>query len=101
MVHDALLGDGENRHDSAPDSRARQLRCPTPRAWTILSSIRSGVWVGSTQHELQEDGRYVIVLEGIVRFRIQREIEQIRGYRRVEADLTEFEIDLTARRAAD
>ena len=45
------------------------------------------------QHELQEDGRYLIVLEGVVRFRILRELEPVRGYRRVEADFTEFEID--------
>lgn len=45
------------------------------------------------QHELQEDGRYLIVLEGTVRFRILRELEQVRGYRRVEADFAEFEID--------
>jgi len=45
------------------------------------------------QHELQEDGRYLIVLEGIVRFRILRELELVHGYRRVKADFTEFEID--------
>ena len=46
-----------------------------------------------SQHELQEDGRYLIVLEGIVRFRVRRELEPIHGYRRVEADFAEFEID--------
>lgn len=45
------------------------------------------------QYELQEDGRYLIVLEGVIRFRIMRELEPVRGYRRVEADLAEFEID--------
>ena len=38
------------------------------------------------QHELQADGRYLIVLEGAIRFRILRELEPVRGYRRVEAD---------------
>jgi uncharacterized protein len=46
------------------------------------------------QHELQEDGRYLIVLEGFVRFRILSELEPVRGYRRVEVDFAEFEIDL-------
>jgi Lon protease-like protein len=46
-----------------------------------------------TQHELQTDGRYLIVLEGVVRFRILRELEPARGYRRVRADFAEFEID--------
>jgi len=45
------------------------------------------------QHELQADGRYLIVLEGVIRFRILRELETVRGYRRVEADFVEFEID--------
>ena len=45
------------------------------------------------QYELQSDGRYLIVLEGIVRFRILRELESVRGYRRVKADFGEFEID--------
>lgn len=45
------------------------------------------------EHELQVDGRYLIVLEGIVRFRILGELEPVRGYRRVRADFSEFEID--------
>ena len=45
------------------------------------------------EHELQPDGRYLIVLEGIVRFRILGELEPVRGYRRVRANFTEFEID--------
>lgn len=45
------------------------------------------------QHERQADGRYLIVLEGVIRFRILRELEPARGYRRVRADLAEFEID--------
>lgn len=45
------------------------------------------------QHERQPDGRYLIVLEGVVRFRIVSETEPVRGYRRVEADFAEFEID--------
>lgn len=45
------------------------------------------------QSELQEDGRYLIVLEGVIRFRIIRELKPVRGYRRVTADIAEFEID--------
>ena len=45
------------------------------------------------QHELQADGRILIVLEGVVRFRTLSELEPIRGYRRVRADFAEFEID--------
>lgn len=52
------------------------------------------------RHELQEDGRYLIVLQGVVRFRILRELEPVRGYRRVAADFSEFESDRQADEAA-
>ncbi len=45
------------------------------------------------QHEREEDGRYLIVLAGEVRFRVLEEIESMHGYRRVRADFAEFEID--------
>lgn len=45
------------------------------------------------KHELQEDGRYLIVLKGTARFRILDEVEKTNGYRRVRADFGEFEID--------
>lgn len=45
------------------------------------------------QCERQADGRYHIVLKGIGRFRILRELESRRGYRRVAADLLEPETD--------
>jgi Lon protease-like protein len=48
------------------------------------------------QHELQSDGRYLIVLEGLIRFRILDELEPVRGYRRVRADFTEFAVDRSA-----
>jgi len=40
--------------------------------------------------EQQEDGRYVIVLRGISRFRTLRELPLHRGYRQVEVDYSEF-----------
>jgi hypothetical protein len=40
--------------------------------------------------EQQADGRYVIVLRGVSRFRITRELPLHRGYRRVEADYSQF-----------
>jgi len=52
------------------------------------------------QSEQQADGRYLIVLEGVVRFRIVRELKQVRGYRRVSADFAEFEIDRSAAKPA-
>ncbi len=44
--------------------------------------------------EPQRDGRYLIVLQGVSRFRIRAELPLHRGYRRVEADYAEFAADL-------
>jgi Lon protease-like protein len=45
------------------------------------------------QSELQPDGRYLILLRGVSRFRIQSELPLHRGYRRVMADDSEFAAD--------
>jgi Lon protease-like protein len=44
--------------------------------------------------EPQDDGRYLLVLRGVSRFRVRRELELKRGYRRVAADYSEFGRDL-------
>lgn len=44
--------------------------------------------------EPQPDGRYLIVLKGISRFRVREELPLVRGYRRVQADYGEFAGDL-------
>lgn len=41
-----------------------------------------------------EDGRYLVTLTGLIRFNVAKEIEPVRGYRRVRADLTQFQGDL-------
>ena len=41
-----------------------------------------------------DDGRYLITLTGLIRFGVQVELEVMRGYRRVRADLAKFELDL-------
>jgi Lon protease-like protein len=46
------------------------------------------------QAERQPDGRYLILLKGLCRFRIRRELPLHRGYRRVEAGYAEFDTDL-------
>lgn len=40
--------------------------------------------------EPQDDGRYLIVLRGVSRFRVRQELPLHRGYRRVVADYSEF-----------
>lgn len=42
-----------------------------------------------------EDGRYLIALTGVCRFRIEREIEGFTPYRRVDVDWSDFEQDLS------
>ncbi|MDO9709863.1 LON peptidase substrate-binding domain-containing protein [Paracraurococcus lichenis] len=41
-----------------------------------------------------EDGRLLITLTGVIRFRVAEELEMRRGYRRVRADYAGFEADL-------
>jgi Lon protease-like protein len=43
-----------------------------------------------------EDGRYLITLTGVIRFRIVTELEMRRGYRRARADFSRFLTDLAA-----
>ncbi len=46
------------------------------------------------ESERQEDGRYLIVLKGLSRFRVVKELEpSVGGYRRVEGDIGGFEHD--------
>lgn len=44
--------------------------------------------------EPQSDGRYLILLKGVSRFRVDVELPTCRGYRRVRADYGEFAADL-------
>ena len=43
--------------------------------------------------EPQPDGRYLILLRGVSRFRVREELDLERGYRRVVADYVEFRAD--------
>jgi len=47
-----------------------------------------------------EDGRYLIVLEGVMRLRVVRELEMAAPYRVAQADYAGFEQDLTPGRLA-
>jgi len=44
--------------------------------------------------EPQDDGRYLILLRGVSRFRVREELEERKGYRRVRAAFAEFHADL-------
>lgn len=48
-----------------------------------------------------EDGRFLITLTGVSRFRVRRELEPRRGYRLIEPDWTRFTEDLVASEDAE
>jgi hypothetical protein len=47
-----------------------------------------------------DDGRYLITLAGVARFKLRDELASLRGYRRVAADWTPFADDLTPEKVA-
>ena len=49
-----------------------------------------------TQFMETEDGRYVITLTGLIRFRVQEELGMRDGYRRVRPDFSSYIEDITA-----
>jgi Lon protease-like protein len=93
MVADALEGERHigmiqpfvPRADNWP---ALELPPENPELYTVGCAGRI------ERSEPQPDGRYEIVLRGIGRFRVRRELPPVRGYRRVEADYSEFTADL-------
>ncbi len=46
--------------------------------------------------ERQDDGRFLILLRGVMRFRVERELELRRGYRQVRASYDPFAEDVAA-----
>lgn len=47
-----------------------------------------------TQFQETEDGRYLLTLRGICRFRVEEEISPLHGYRRIKADWSNFKSDM-------
>lgn len=54
-----------------------------------------------TQFEETDDGRYIINLSGLIRFRIAEELPPLDGYRRVQPDFTAYINDMAADITAD
>ncbi|MGO4721836.1 MULTISPECIES: LON peptidase substrate-binding domain-containing protein [unclassified Inquilinus] len=54
-----------------------------------------------TSFDETDDGRYLITLTGLCRFRVAAELEERRGYRRVRPDWTGFAADMAAPAAAE
>jgi Lon protease-like protein len=67
-----------------------QLQVPAPAVFSVGCAGRI------VSFDETDDGRYQITLAGICRFRIVRELDMRRGYRRVEPDWAEFQSDLAS-----
>lgn len=94
MVEDCLAGD---RHLGMiqPVVPRQDNRLPadhvddeTPALYTVGCSGRIA------RYEPQSDGRYLILLQGVCRFRVREELAPRRGYRRVRVDYAGFAADL-------
>ncbi|HWP58402.1 MAG TPA: LON peptidase substrate-binding domain-containing protein [Candidatus Acidoferrales bacterium] len=89
MVEDALKSDGVfgmiqpvvPRQDNRPLPGAER---ETPELYTIGCAGYIEQW------ERLPDGRFVLHLRGLSRFRVERELPLVRGYRRVKASYTAF-----------
>lgn len=94
LVEDALAGAGfigmvqplVPRDDNAPDPDAE------PGADAEVYPV--GCAGRIERCERQPDGRFLLLLRGVSRFRVRAELAPRRGYRRVEADYEEFAADL-------
>jgi Lon protease-like protein len=110
LVEDATGGEGDARGGGDGGERGRrgerwigmiQPRVPHQDNWPALDEppanpeLYTVGCAGRVERcEPQPDGRYLLLLKGVSRFRVRRELELLRGYRRVAADYTEFAADL-------
>jgi hypothetical protein len=94
LVEDAVAGDGfigmiqpvVPRQDNAPDPDAPPADDPEVYPVGCAGHIE--------RCERQADGRYLVLLRGVTRFRVVDELPGRHGYRRVEAAYEEFAGDL-------
>ncbi|MBX6323334.1 MAG: LON peptidase substrate-binding domain-containing protein [Rhodospirillaceae bacterium] len=79
-----MIQPAEEERPGAPPPRLRPLGC----AGRMVSFSET------------EDGRYLIVLKGLIRFAVAAELEMVDGYRRVVPDFAPFRADLEPDRGA-
>lgn len=95
MVDDALRTDriiGMIQPDVEPNAGAGS---GPPRLYGVGCAGRI------TQFAESGDGRYLVTLSGVARFRVSEELTAMTPYRKVRADFTPFERDFTARAGED
>lgn len=83
--HIGMIQPAEPHADGAPDPEAPPATDPDLFPVGCAGRIE--------RCERQADGRFVILLRGVSRFRVCRELPGQRGYRRVEAGYDEFAAD--------
>jgi len=67
-----------------------------PRGATGPGLYRIGCLGRLSSFSETDDGRYLITLSGVIRYRVTEELDMQRGYRRVRADYTPYLRDLVA-----
>ncbi len=90
MVEDVLRGGGHIGMIQPLVPGPDQLGLGDP--WPALYSVGCAGLLESA--EAQDDGRFLVVLRGVSRFRVEHELEPQRGYRRVRASYEPFAGDL-------
>ena len=92
MVRDAL--DGGRHVGMIQPVVPRQDNRPAPGSEQETPELYAVGCAGLLEHHQQSpDGRYLIHLRGVIRFRIAEELPLHEGYRRVRADYGEFAAD--------
>ncbi len=100
MVEDALASDPTIgiiqplRGGAEPESEADEVFVegePPPGEGPRLYEVGCAGFI--ERSERLPDGRFILLLRGVGRFRVRRELPPVRGYRRVEADYESFTVD--------
>ncbi len=99
MIADAVDGDrviGMIQPKALPKSLPNSpLNSPAPRQITDSTEVYETGCAGRiASFSETDDGRYLITLTGVCRFRVARELARMRGYRRIAADYEAFATDL-------
>ncbi|WP_395680266.1 LON peptidase substrate-binding domain-containing protein [Inquilinus sp.] len=92
MVEDALAG---GRMIGMIQPRPGQWGAAPPPLYAVGCAGRI------TSFDETDDGRYLITLTGLCRFRVEQELEEQRGYRRVRPGWTGFSADMAEPTAAE
>lgn len=92
MIDDALKG---SRMIGMIQPEADAAESPAPPVYAVGCAGRI------TQFSETGDGRYLITLSGVARFRVVEELSVTTPYRQVRADFTSFPADFTARAGED